>query len=102
MGFFSPTIKTSHMVMPQFYIGNSIPQKSIKKSFGVFTQVTKGVGGDINDKLPSMKKTFLGKAKNMGANAVINFKIETGSYQQYGSQWHFSFVILYGEPVIVE
>ena len=96
---FGKTSKTSFINESNCYIGSQIPGKIIEKSFGLVSQITKGVDGNINDKIEEMMGSFIDQSNNLGGNAIINFRVESGSYQQNGSGWVVSYIILYGESV---
>jgi uncharacterized protein YbjQ (UPF0145 family) len=102
MPFFDKTSKTSIITNPNCYLGSNIPGKNIEKSFGLITQVAKGINGNINDKMEEMMDSFFNKAVEIGADAVINLKFENGSYQQNGSGWVVSYLMIYGEAVLTK
>ena len=97
-GMETSTFVTSDKV----YLGSSIPGKDIIESFGLVSMVTKGVRGNINDELELLMQKFLDKSNQIGGNAVINFRFETGTYQQNGSGWNVTYLFLYGEAVHVK
>ena len=45
---------------------------------------------------------MLKNAKNMGANAIIDAKVSTGTYQTQGSQWQVSQAIYTGTAVVID
>ena len=42
---------------------------------------------------------LIGEAKKLGANAIVDMKLNTGTYQQTGSQWQVSQVVYTGTAV---
>ena len=102
MPFFDKTPETFTITNQNCYLGNNIPGKTIEKSFGLITQVTKGINGNVNDKVAEIMDSFFDKATELGANAVINLKFESGSYQRNGSGWVVSYLMIYGEAVVTK
>jgi uncharacterized protein YbjQ (UPF0145 family) len=47
-------------------------------------------------------KNFIQKLEEIGGNAVVNLRFETGSYQQQGSGWVTTYILIYGEAIIVD
>jgi len=56
----------------------------------------------VNEKMEEMMDSFFNKAVELGADAVINLKFENGSYQQNGSGWVVSYLMIYGEAVLTK
>jgi uncharacterized protein YbjQ (UPF0145 family) len=82
--------------------GSSVPGSQIKRAIGV-------VRG-VSDTQASSKEQFslaekealynmLVEAEKLGANAVIELKLNTGTYQQQGSRWQVSQCIYNGTAV---
>jgi uncharacterized protein YbjQ (UPF0145 family) len=84
------------------FLGSNIPGKTITRSLGLTSMVTTGVGENIGKELEKLINDFVKKAEEMGGNAIINFRFETGSYQPLNSGWGTSYFIIYGEVVVVE
>ena len=61
----------------------------------------KGIAGDILNEIDGIFKSLLQVARDKGANAVLNVRIITGSYQQQGSAWEVTYIVAYGEAVIL-
>ncbi|CDZ80117.1 hypothetical protein BN1013_00622 [Candidatus Rubidus massiliensis] len=78
-----------------------IPDKKIIKSFGMVYYTEKHLSGNMPQKTDDIFSGLLSAAKNIGANAVINTKITTGSYQAQGSKFIVTYVIAYGDAVIL-
>lgn len=102
MPFFDKTFKTSVITNKNCYLGSTVPGKNIEKSYGLVIQTTKGLNGNVNDEMEKMVDSFFDKATELGANAVVNLKFENGSYQQNGSGWIVSYILIYGEAVLVK
>ena len=94
--------KTSIITHPNCYLGSSIPGKTIEKSFGLITQITKGVGGNVNNKMEEIMDSFFNKAVELRADSVVNLRFESGTYQQNLPYWPTSYLIIYGEAVITK
>ena len=82
--------------------GSSVPGAQIKRAIGV-------VRG-VSDTQASSKEQFslaekealynmLVEAERLGANAVVELKLNTGTYQQQGSRWQVSQCIYNGTAV---
>lgn len=84
------------------FTGSQIPGKNIIRSLGLVSMVTKKVGGNIDKKFKTIVSDFVEKVEGMGGNAVINLRFEVGSYEQNGSQWMVTYVLTYGEAVVVK
>ena len=84
---------------------SEIPGKKIVKVIGVVSGISE-TQASTKDEFDLAEKEALYNmmlnAKNMGANAVIDIKPTTGSYEQQGSKWQVSQVIYMGTAVIVE
>ncbi|MBO1518810.1 heavy metal-binding domain-containing protein [Oceanisphaera pacifica] len=83
------------------YTSESVPGRTISKSFGLVEVTQKGVAGDIPERSETIFNSLLSVAEALGANAVVNVRVVTGSYQQQGSGWQYSYVIAYGDAVIL-
>lgn len=100
MGLFGESFESTFIVNDKCYLGHIVPGKNIEKSLGLISLVTKGVNGNINKIYNDLLKQFVQKLESIGGNAVINLRFETGSYQQQGSGWVTSYILIYGEAVI--
>jgi hypothetical protein len=90
---------SSGSIIADCYTLVSVPGKSIKKSFGLVQFVKKGVAGDIHSESEGIFNGLVDVAKTAGANAVINIRLTSGTYQQQGSGWNTTYVIACGEAV---
>ena len=52
--------------------------------------------------MDDLMKDFLTKVQNIGDNAVINLRYQAGSYEENGSKWYKSYMLIYGEAVLIE
>jgi uncharacterized protein YbjQ (UPF0145 family) len=82
------------------YLGSIIPAKTIQKSFGLVSMITRGVNYNINEELPKLIEKFITHIEDIGANTVINFRFETGSYQSKIGLRNTTYLLIYGEAVI--
>ena len=97
---FDPTFESTFITNDKCYLGSIIPGKTIAKSLGLMSMVTKGINGNINKELEILTQKFVNSVEKAGGNAIINFRFETGSYQQIGSAWITSYLLIYGEGVL--
>jgi len=79
-----------------------IPGKKITKSLGLIEYTKKGIAGDVPKISDEIFHSLFSAAKEKGANAVVNVKLVTGSYQAQGSQWEVTYIVAYGDAVLVE
>jgi uncharacterized protein YbjQ (UPF0145 family) len=99
MGIFDPTFESVFLSNNKCFLGQNIPGKSIKKSLGLISMVTKGINGNITKVYEDLMCNFIQKLEELGGNAITNFRFETGSYQQQGSAWVVTYLLIYGEAV---
>ena len=102
MGILDPTFLSTFAANNKCYLGQNIPGKNITKSLGLISMVTKGINGNVNKIYEELIQDFVKKLQESGASAVINFRFEIGSYQQQGSGWITTYIIIYGEAVIID
>ena len=88
--------------IPNCYTGSVVPGKSIVKSFGLITLVKKGIAGNVISEFDGLIEDFSEDLKELGANGCINFRFETGAYQQQGSACIKSYILVYGEAVVLK
>ena len=100
MGFFNSFFEDENFFnIKDLYMNNFVPGKEIEKSLGLVAYTRKGIAGNVVDKINDIFREFLKKAKERGADAVINTRVTTGTYQQQGSGWNATYVVIYGEAV---
>ena len=80
----------------------SLPGYDVVESLGIVEYVIKNVAGDITKRETSVFQKLLETAKKSGANAVVNARIMTGSYEAQGPKWQVTYVIAYGDAVVVK
>lgn len=102
LGLFDPTFESTFSFSDKCFLGHTIPGKHIRKSLGLISMVTKGINGNINKLYDGLMQKFLQKLDELGGNAIVNIRFETGSYQQQGSGWINTFILIYGEAVIAD
>ena len=102
MGFFNITKKEAASLTSDCYTGSVVPNYTIEKVLGTIQFTRKGMDGDVIDKVDDMFENLVKCAKKDGADAVINAKMTTGSYQEGGSGWIVSYITVYGESVILK
>ncbi|KHT23411.1 heavy metal-binding domain-containing protein [Pectobacterium carotovorum] len=102
MGFFSkePLVSTGNF--PMCFSSHTVPGREIKKSFGVIKSITAEISGSYESEEELVTTALCKEAKKLGANAIVNFRYETGSYQKNGARWVNSYLIAYGDAVILD
>jgi len=98
---FSKSLEESFFTHDRCYLGSVVHGKNIVKSLGLMSMVKKGIAGNINEEIESLLQKFVNSAEAKGSNAIINFRFDTGTYQQVGSSWIYTYLIIYGEGVVV-
>ena len=84
------------------YLGSTIPGKTIKKSLGLMSMIAHGVDWNINKELELLIAKLLDDVEKLGGNAIINLRFETGSYEENGSRWMRTYLLIYGEGVVTD
>ena len=81
---------------------SAIPGRNIARVFGNVTGIS-DTQATSNDEFALAEKeamfNLIGEAKKLGANAIVDMKLNTGTYQQTGSQWQVSQVVYTGTAV---
>ena len=83
---------------------NSLPDRQIKGAIGNVTGISATAASTDRGFRKADKEALadiMRKGIEMGANAIIDLKMTTGSYEQQGSQWMVSKVVYYGTAVRV-
>ena len=83
------------------YAMSEVPGRSVVRALGLVEFTQKAIAGDAPKVSASLFRSLFDAAKEAGANAVINVRVATGSYQQQGSQWQVTYVIAYGDAVVL-
>lgn len=99
---FSSSPKSAFWHHDSCYCGSTVPGKIITKSLGLMSMVIKGIAGDVTVEIKKLINQFVNHVEELGGNAIINFRIETGTYQQHGSAWQVTYILLYGEGVVLK
>jgi len=103
MGLFNmgcPT--TSSGLIDGCYTLSEVPGKKTVRALGLIHYTQKGLAGDIPKESNSLFSELKRQALELGANAVINVKLATGSYEQQGFKQITTYVIAYGDAVVLE
>jgi len=102
MDFFSkePSVKVGFF--PMCFVSGSVPGRKIKRSFGVIKATTAEILGSYKSEEDLVTTALWEEAEKLGADAIVNFRYETGSYQKNGTGWVASYIIVYGDAVILE
>lgn len=103
MGLFgSKTIEENSSILENCTTLEHIHGKEIIKSLGLIEYTLKDVEGKVVSDIKAILNCLLQAAIDAGANAVVNVKLVSGSYDKQGSQWNSSYIIAYGDAVIAE
>ncbi len=84
---------------------NTIPGKEIKEILGIVRGISDtSASSDAEFKLAEKEALFkiMEESFKLGANAIVDLKSTTGSYQRQGSQWMVSKVIYIGTAVKIQ
>ncbi|MEQ1533616.1 MAG: heavy metal-binding domain-containing protein [Sideroxydans sp.] len=82
---------------------SGIPGKEIQNVLGAVTGISNTQASSKEEFELAEKEAMLAlieKAQRLGANAIVDLKLSTGSYQQQGSQWQVSQAVYNGTAVI--
>ena len=103
MGLFGMgTPKETASIISDCYTRSDVPGRTIEKSIGLVQYTKKGIAGDIPSEIDGLFQSLSQMAREKGANAVVNVRMTTGSYHQQGSQWEVTYIVVYGEAVILK
>ncbi|HLE18737.1 MAG TPA: heavy metal-binding domain-containing protein [Syntrophales bacterium] len=83
---------------------NSLPDGGIKGALGNVTGISETAASTDRGFRKAEKEALadiMRQGIQMGANALVDLKMTTGSYEQQGSQWMVSKVVYYGTAVKV-
>lgn len=83
---------------------NNLPDRQIKGALGNVTGISATAASTDRGFRKAEKEALadiMRQGIQMGANAIIDLKMTTGSYEQQGSQWMVSKVVYYGTAVKV-
>lgn len=81
---------------------SAIPGRNIAKVFGNVTGISDTQATSKDEFALAEKEAMfnlISEAKKLGANAIVDMKLNTGTYQQTGSQWQVSQVVYTGTAV---
>ncbi|EBG1930488.1 TPA: heavy metal-binding domain-containing protein [Salmonella enterica subsp. enterica serovar Java] len=101
MGLFDRKLDISITAHNQIF--TSIPpQMKIVKNFGLIKATTAEISAKYHNEDDELLSALLSEATNMGANAIINFRYSSGSYQRNGAAFVTSYLIATGDAVLLE
>lgn len=101
MGIFNFLSEVSSGSLNNCYSLSEIPGKKITQSFGLVYFTRKNLAGNMPAKTQEIFSGLQETANELGANAVINIKLTSGSYQAQGSQSEVTYIIAYGDAVVL-
>lgn len=82
----------------------SLPDKAVKSALGNVTGISATSASTDRGFRKAEKEALadiMRQGIQMGANAIVDLKMTTGSYEQQGSKWVVSKVVYYGTAVRV-
>ncbi|EMD0832075.1 heavy metal-binding domain-containing protein [Morganella morganii] len=105
MGIFSKTKKdlsvfTSHTAT--CFTSSSIPSRKIISNLGMVKATSRPFCGAYDEEDDFVQAELVKKAESIGANAVINFRYETGCFEANGASMNNAFIIAYGDAVLID
>lgn len=102
MGFFSKEkiVKTSFS--NDVFTSSSINGSIIKKNLGMVKVTINNIVGKFENEDELLKNEMLNLVKDKGGNAIINFRIESGSVLNGQPGVFFRYIIAYGDAVFIE
>lgn len=83
---------------------SSLPDRNIKGALGNVTGISETAASTDKGFRKAEKEALadiMRQGIQMGANAIVDLKMTTGSYEQQGSKWVVSKVVYYGTAVKV-
>jgi uncharacterized protein YbjQ (UPF0145 family) len=83
---------------------NNLPDREIKGALGNVTGISATAASTDRGFRKAEKEALVDIMRqgiHMGANAIINLRMTTGSYEEQGSKWVVSKVVYYGTAVKV-
>ncbi|MBZ0220372.1 MAG: heavy metal-binding domain-containing protein [Candidatus Methylomirabilis sp.] len=83
---------------------SSLPDRNIKGALGTVTGISETAASTDRGFRKAEKEALadiMRQGIKLGANAIVDLKMTTGSYEQQGSQWMVSKVVYYGTAVRV-
>lgn len=83
---------------------SSLPDRNIKGALGNVTGISETAASTDRGFRKAEKEALadiMRQGIQMGANAIVDLKMTTGSYEQQGSKWVVSKVVYYGTAVRV-
>jgi hypothetical protein len=83
------------------YTAAGPPDRSVVKNLGLIEITTRQVADDAPGHTAKLFESLLEAAREAGGNAVINARVITGSYQESGSNWIYSYMTAYGDAVVL-
>jgi hypothetical protein len=101
MGFFKSKQMEKISIISDCYTGSVVPNYTIEKVLGTIQLTRNGLdGNNVVDVVNDMFKSLVKCAEKEGADAVINVKTTTGSYEDRNEGgWIVSYITVYGEAV---
>ncbi|EDP75386.1 heavy metal-binding domain-containing protein [Hydrogenivirga sp. 128-5-R1-1] len=95
--------------LPEWVGIYTLPQppsgKSVAKTFGLIyvSETMSSPNRDgAKELVDKVIRKLIREARKKGANALVNVKIEAGSYAYAGAEWVVLHLIAYGEAVFIE
>lgn len=89
-------------LIEECYTLDHVPGKQIKSSLGLVEYTKIGITGDVPKLSEGIFQSLLQSAREKGANAVVNVRLVSGSYDAQGTKWQETYIIAYGDAVILD
>ncbi|MEM7874207.1 heavy metal-binding domain-containing protein [Morganella morganii] len=104
MGIFSKTKKNESVFVSHSatcFTSSSVPSRKIISNLGMVKATSRPFCGAYDEEDDFVQTELVKKAESIGANAVINFRYETGCFEANGASANNAFIIAYGDAVII-
>jgi len=83
------------------YTGGTVENKKIETYLGMIQYTRTDIDVDVKTKISDIFNSLVNNAKEDGADAVINVKMTTGTYQ-VGTSKTTTYITVFGEGVVFE
>lgn len=102
MGLFSRDPIAYAKLYSNCFTSDHVPGHKTTISFGMVKAIATEISGPFKAEEDLVAIKLWEEAKKLGANAVINFRFDSGTYQNNGLYSIQGYIITYGDAVIIE
>ncbi|HGY1116976.1 MULTISPECIES: hypothetical protein [Providencia] len=102
MGLFDSKLKLSCNFDNRVFTTSNISNAKSIKNLGLVKVSMTIDAGKYSHEDEQLKDKLMSISVENGGNAIINFRLETGTMQTIGSRWITSYIIAYGDAVFIE